>query len=541
MTHARRPLGIPPPTTVLAPDARTGIDLRPLFAPRSIAIVGASPRNDIGPVVRDNLAVMGSETRCHFVNPTYTEVAGSPCWPTLDALPERPDTVVLAVNPLRAAQFTQQAADAGVPAVVIFGGGVVEGGEAAAEMQRTVREIGIRHGLVVLGPNCMGMVDWTTNSSIYISDVNPWLKRGHVAGISQSGSVTDAFIHAPGSRIGYSRVVSVGAETVLDVCDYLAYCLDDPETHAVMLFVEGFKRPERFLALADRAFAMGKPILAVKVGRSAQAQAAAIAHTGSLAGEDRVTDAALDAAGVIRCADLDELVEQAELIAGTGRLHRGRGAGTDRGGDRVHRGGVAGRRPRASAPASTCRRSRRRARPRSSTGLPTMGYIGNPLDPWGADDERVAYRVAFEALAASGAYDVLAVVHDSPFRDLPSEVDVATTVSRALIEAMADRPDILPVHISLTSGDMSEQVKAVLDAAGGMPMLRGATESLAAIARLARWEGRRAIRLERGPRRAGWPALAADHVPWGADATLDPLAAAAAEGVRNDAGHAGAL
>ena len=87
-----------------------------------------------------------------------------------------------------------------------------------------------------------------------------------MAGLAQSGSVTDAFIHAPGSRIGYSRIVSIGAEAVLDLCDYLAYCLDDPETHAVMLFVEGFKRPERFLALADRALAMGKPILAVKVG-----------------------------------------------------------------------------------------------------------------------------------------------------------------------------------------------------------------------------------------------------------------------------------
>ena len=116
----------------------------------------------------------------------------------------------------------------------------------------------------------MGMVDWTTNSANYIGDVNPWLKRGHVAGLAQSGSVTDAFIHAPGSRIGFSRIVSVGAEVVLDLCDYLACCLDDPETHAVMLFVEGFKRPERFLALADRAFAMGKPILAVKVGRSSR-------------------------------------------------------------------------------------------------------------------------------------------------------------------------------------------------------------------------------------------------------------------------------
>ena len=194
-------------------------------------------------------------------------------------------------------------------------------------MQRTVREIAIRHGIALLGPNCMGLVDWVTSSTNYIGDVNPWLPRGHVAGLAQSGSVTDAFIHGPGSRIGYSRIVSIGSEAVLDLCDYLAYCLDDPETHAVMLFVEGFKRPERFLALADRALAMGKPILAVKVGRSPQAQDAAIAHSGSLAGEDRAIDAALEAAGVIRCDDLDELLEQAELVAGTGRLRRGVGRG----------------------------------------------------------------------------------------------------------------------------------------------------------------------------------------------------------------------
>src|SRR4029079_12088453 len=119
----------------------------------------------------------------------------------------------------------------------------------AAEMQRIVREIAIRHGIALLGPNCMGMIDWTTNTTNYIGDVNPWLPGGHVAGLAQSGSATSAFIHAPGSRIGYSRIFSIGAEAVLDLCDYLAYCLDDPETHAVMLFLEGFKRPERFLAL----------------------------------------------------------------------------------------------------------------------------------------------------------------------------------------------------------------------------------------------------------------------------------------------------
>ncbi len=502
------------------------IDLRALFAPRSIAVVGASPRGWLGPTVRDNLRTMRSDTRCYFVNPRYDEVHGERCWPALGDLPERPDTVILAVNPLRATQFAQEAADAGVPGLVIPGGGVVEGGEAAAKMQRQVREIAIRHGIALLGPNCMGMVDWTTNSTTYIGDVNPWLTRGHVAALAQSGSVTDAFIHAPGTRIGYSRIVSVGAEAVLDVCDYLAYCLDDPETHAVMLFVEGFKRPERFLALCDHALALGKPVMAVKVGRSAQAQEAAVAHSGSLAGEDRVTDAALDAAGVIRCADLDELIETAELVAGAGRLRRGVGLGrtgvvtvstgeASLVADLAERTGI----DLPAVPAS--------ARAAILRALPTMGYIGNPLDPWGAADAPIAYPACFEALAASGVYDVLAAVHDSPFRDLPSEVAVARDVSTALINATAGRADLLPVYVSLTSGDLSEQVKTTLDAAGGMPMLRGASEAFGAIARLAGWERRRAARNERGPWRPDWPALAGDRTPWAADDTPDPLTLAA--------------
>ena len=194
--------------------------------------------------------------------------------------------------------------------------------------------------------------------------MSPYLPRGGVAGIAQSGSVTDAFVHS-GDRVGFSRIISCGSEVVLDVCDYLAYCLDDPHTSSVILFVEGFKRPERFLALADRALELGKPIMAVKVGRSDQAQAAAMAHSGSLAGEARVTDAALDAAGVIRCRDLDELLETAELVEGVRRT--GRRVGRGRTGVVTVSTGeaslIADLVPRTG---STCRRSRRRRGPRSS-------------------------------------------------------------------------------------------------------------------------------------------------------------------------------
>ena len=414
---------------------------------------------------------MKSATRCHFVNPRYDELYDQPCYPSLDALPEIPDTVLVALNPLRAAAVTEEAAKAGVPSVIIPGGGVVEGGEAAAQMQRDVREIAIRHGIALLGPNCMGMIDLTTNAATYIGDVNPWLPRGGVAGIAQSGSVTDAFIHS-GSRIGFSRVIGCGSEVVLDACDFLAYCLDDPETHAVILFMEGFKRPERFLALADHALELGKPIMVVKVGRSPQAQAAAVAHSGSLAGEDRATDAALRAAGVIRCDDLDELLETAELVAGCRRL--GRSVGRGRTGVVTVSTGeaslIADLAPRTGVdlppvPAET--------RARLLRDLPTLGYVGNPLDPWGATDPITAYAAAFNAFADSGAYDVLAIVHDFPYRSLPGEVETAHDVTDQLISATADRPELMPVYISLTSGEPPPETKHHLDEAGGVPILRG--------------------------------------------------------------------
>jgi len=501
-------------TDTAAPGA---IDLRPLFAPRSVAIVGASPRSWIAETVRDNLRSMGSATRCHFVNPKYDELHGQPCYPSLAALPERPDIAVVALNPLRAGSVTEDAAAAGIPAVIIPGGGVVEGGAAAAAMQLEVAEIARRHGLALVGPNCMGVIDLIANSSTYIGDVSPHLPRGGVAGIAQSGSVTDAFVQS-GSRVGFSRIISCGSEVVLDVCDYLAYCLDDPETTSVILFVEGFKRPERFLALADRAHELGKPIMAVKVGRSDQAQAAAVAHSGSLAGEPRVTEAALDAAGVIRCGDLDELLETAELVEGIRRTGRSIGRGRT--------GVVTVSTGEASLIADLVPRTgldlppiTDGARDRILERLPTMGYIGNPLDPWGAADPPTAYGAAFGAMADSNAYDVLVLVHDFPYKSMPAEVATANDVTFQLLDATRDRPDILPVYVSLTSGEPPPETKAVLDEHGaGAPLLRGALEAFTAIASVARWEARRVGRLVNGPWRAGWPALADDRTSYGREA-----------------------
>ena len=500
---------------VAATDERT-IDLRPLFQPTSIAIVGASARSWIAGTVRDNLRQMGSATRCHFVNPKYDELLGQPCYPSLDALPEKPDIALVALNPLRAADVTRAAADAGIPAVIIPGGGVVEGGEAAAAMQADVARIAKANGLALVGPNCMGVIDLTANIATYIGDVSPYLPRGGVAGIAQSGSVTDAFVQS-GSRVGFSRIISCGSEVVLDVCDYLAYCLDDPETSSVILFLEGFRRPERFLALADQALELGKPIMVVKVGRSEQARAAAIAHSGSLAGEARATDAALDAAGVIRCADLDELLETAELVEGVRRTGRRVGRGRT-GVVTVSTGEASLIADLAPSVGLDLPPIPDAARQRILDALPTMGFIANPLDPWGAADAATAYGAVFEAMADSGAYDVLVQVHDFPYKSMEAELATADEVTRALLDATRDRPSILPVYVSLTSGDPPPETKAVLDEqGGGAPLLRGAREAFRAIGALASWERRRAARRSVGPWRESWPVLARDRTAYGFD------------------------
>jgi acyl-CoA synthetase (NDP forming) len=395
-------------------------------------------------------------------------------------------------------------------------------------MQREVREIALRHGIALLGPNCMGIVDLTTNAATYIGDVNPWLPRGGVMGIAQSGSVTDAFLHS-GNRIGFSRIVGCGSEVVLDTCDFLAYAIDDPETEAVILFLEGFKRPERFLALADRALEAGKPIMVVKVGLSRQAQAASIAHSGSLAGEDRATDAALAAVGVIRCRDLDELLETAELVAGCRRS--GRRVGRGRIGVVTVSTGeaslIADLAPRTGVDLPDVPDEARAALLRD---LPTLGYIGNPLDPWGAADPARAYAAAFEAFAESGAYDVLALVHDFPYRSLPGEVETALAVMEPLLTATEERPGILPVVVSLTSGEPTVEVIERAREAGGVPVLRGAVEAFTAIVAVGRWEARHERRSGVAPLRPAWPVLAADRTLYGHDiAAMRMLGQAAAK------------
>ena len=363
----------------------------------------------------------------------------------------------------------------------------------------------------------MGVIDLVANSATYIGDVSPYLPLGGVAGIAQSGSVTDAFVHS-GSRVGFSRIISCGSEVVLDVCDYLAYCLDDPETHSVILFVEGFKRPERFLALADRALELGKPIMAVKVGRSQQAQVAAIAHSGSLAGEARVTDAALDAAGVIVCADLDQLLETAELVEGTRRT--GRAVGRGRTGVVTVSTGeaslIADQAPQTGIDLPPLPDERARGHP---GGAADDGLHRQPARPVGR--RRAGDRVRRQ-LRGDGGVGRLRRPRHRPRLPVPlAALGGRHGQRRHLPAARGDRRSTRRSCRSTCRSPPASRRRRPRSCstrrAGGAPLLRGGIEAFTAIASVARWEARRDLRRAVGPWRGGWPALAADRTSHGAD------------------------
>ena len=245
---------------------RPAAALRAALDRRRRGITAVRHRDD-GP--RQHRARRRAATRATSSTRSTPRSTATRCYPDLASLPEVPDTVVLRCQP--AARGRRSRARPRPPAcrtVVIPGGGVVEGGEAAAAMQAEVRRIGLETGTAHPRSELHGHGrPPRPERDVHRRPPPVAAAAAAMAGIAQSGSVSDAFVHA-GPRIGWSRIVSCGSEVVLDVCDYLAACLDDPVTQSVVLFVEGFKRPERFLALADRALAMDVPILAVKVGRS---------------------------------------------------------------------------------------------------------------------------------------------------------------------------------------------------------------------------------------------------------------------------------
>jgi acetyltransferase len=282
-----------------------------LFAPHSIAIVGASPReHSLGRATLRNVIGSGFPGRIHLVNPDHPEIDGVAAVASIAALPEVPDLAVIAVPPAAVPATVAAAAEKGVAAAIIITAGLGHGpGSLAEEALAAARP----HGMRLVGPNCLGVI--VPAAKVNASFASRMPMSGDLALISQSGAIVAGMVEWAAQRaIGFSAVVSIGDQADVDLGDLLDHFANDRATRAILLYVESVKDARKFMSAA-RAAARAKPVIGIKAGRHAQAARAAATHTGALVGSDAVYDAAFRRAGLLRVRDLDDLFDAAETLA----------------------------------------------------------------------------------------------------------------------------------------------------------------------------------------------------------------------------------
>ncbi len=282
-----------------------------LLGAKSVAIVGASPKGrwPMG-ILRNLKKAYGGKV--FLINPNYPEIEQHPCYPNLAALPEVPEELLVLIPTRAVLGSLEEAAKLGTKSATIYTAGFGEGDDPKGkERGQAMKELCDKTGFVICGPNCMG--SYSMGNGLWtFPTVTPLLKKGPVGLVFQSGGSLGNWIKGASERgIGFTHAVSSGNEVSLDLVDYMSFLIDDSDTKVIALMVEGVRRPDAFMAVAEQALHKNKPILVVKLGRSEMGKRQAISHTGALAGADEVFDAACKRLGLIRCPTLEDLTETA--------------------------------------------------------------------------------------------------------------------------------------------------------------------------------------------------------------------------------------
>jgi acetyltransferase len=407
--------------------------LETLFAPRSVAVVGGSPRQtSTGRAVLENILRSGFAGPVHLVNPRYHEIAGVRAVKSYDALPQAPDVVAIAVPPAAVPEAVAQAAHKGTAVGIIITAGLGHGpGSLAALCEQNARAAGMR----LIGPNCLGVLvpDAKLNAS-FAAAAPP---SGDLALISQSGAIAAGLVQwAAGRGVGFSAIVSIGDSLDVDFADLLDHFALDRATRAILLYIESVKDARKFMSAA-RAAARTKPVLVIKSGRHAQGAKAAATHTGALAGSDAVYAAAFRRAGLLRVFDLDELFAAAETLARRSTLSGGRLAILTNGGGvgvlAVDRLADLGGELAAISPGTM---------KKLDAALPPIWSHANPADIAG-DAGADRYAVSLECLLEDDANDAVLVMNVPTA--LASALDAAKSVIAVAERARDQRTPPKPV------------------------------------------------------------------------------------------------
>lgn len=287
-------------------------NIRLLFEPRSVAVVGASSKpGKIGYSVVRNIKQGGYRGKIFPVNPQGGEILGLKAYSSVRDIKDEIDVASIIVPAKLAFDAVRECADKGVKHVQIITSGFSEIGEI--ELEKKIVEYAKSKGTRVLGPNIFGVFSAPSsyNSTFSATDI----LRGHMAIITQSGALGIAMIGKTAvANVGLSAIVSTGNKADIDEADCLEYVVNQNETKVIMMYIEGIKNGERFID-AVRAATRIKPIVAIKTGRSRRGALAAASHTGSLAGADEITDAILKQCGVLRAESLEEAFNWCKFLS----------------------------------------------------------------------------------------------------------------------------------------------------------------------------------------------------------------------------------
>ena len=288
--------------------------LASLFTPESVALFGASDRADsVGGVVFKNLLSSGFKGRIYAINPRRDVVQGEKAFATLDDIEETVDLVVVATPAQSIPAIVEACGERGIKMMLILSAGFRETGPEGRRLEDRVTQLVRRHGIRLMGPNCLGII--RPEIGLNITFGNNFAQPGNLAFVSQSGAICTAILDwAEKNEVGFSTVVSTGIAADLDFGDYLDYLVSDPSTKAILLYIEGISDSRRFMS-SLRAAARIKPVIALKVGRHAAGAAASMSHTGALVGSDETFSAALSRSGVLRVETIGQLFSAAKALS----------------------------------------------------------------------------------------------------------------------------------------------------------------------------------------------------------------------------------
>lgn len=412
-------------------------NLQHLLRPRRVALVGASATpGAVGEVLARNLLEFRGEL--YFINPKHDTLHGRHCWPDAASLPDVPDLAVICTPAATVPDLVRALGERGARAVVVVSAGFGEADAAGRGLQQALLDAARPYTLRIVGPNCIGLLNppLALNASFAPAAASP----GRLAFVTQSGALLSAVLDWARPRgIGFSHLISLGDMADVDFGDLLDYLATDPETQAVLLYIEGIRHARKFMSAA-RATARLKPVVVVKGGRHAQAARAAATHTGALAGSDRVYDAAFRRAGMLRVPHLGALFGAADILTSAiqpqgrrlGILTNGGGLGVLATDALLDRGGELAELNAGTLAALDAQ-------------LPHTWSHANPVDIIG-DATGARYHAALETLAGDPGLDALLVLY------CPTGVSDPLDTAQAVIQS-AQAQTVKPVLASWVGGE----------------------------------------------------------------------------------------